>query len=117
MKKKNKGKVNFLDFVPIKVQSQKFEEKEDGTIVMCVERKSLYDKLARFLRKKTPKCSYYTLDALGSFVWRQIDGTKDVFEIGRLVKDEFGENAEPLYERLAKFIQILEMNRFIEYRK
>lgn len=117
MKKKNKGKVNFLDFVPMRVQNQKFQEKEDGTIVMVVERKSMYDKIAHCLRKKTPKCSYYTLDVLGSFVWQQIDGTKDVYEIGCLVKDEFGEDAEPLYERLAKFIQILEMNRFVEYRK
>lgn len=117
MKKKNKGEVNFLDFVPVKVESQKFMENEDGNIVMCIERKSIYDKIARLIRKKTPKFSYYTLDALGSFVWKQIDGTKDVFEIGRLVKEEFAEEAEPLYERLAKFIQILEMNRFVEYKK
>lgn len=117
MKKKNKGEVNFLDFVPVKVESQIYKEDEEGNIVMCIERKSFYDKIARFLRKKTPQFSYYTLDRLGSFVWRSIDGTRNVYEIGRLVKEEFAEDAEPLYERLAQFVQILEMNDFVEYKK
>lgn len=117
MKKKNKGTVNFLDFIPVKNPKQEFKEDADGRIVMCIERKTLYDRIARLLRKKTPKFSYYTLDALGSFVWRQIDGVRDVHEIGKLVKIEFGEDAEPLYERLSQFVQILEMNRFVEYRK
>lgn len=117
MKKKSKGEVNFLDFIPVREEAQKFMENEDGNIVMCIERKSIYDKLARFLRKKTPSVSYYTLDALGSYVWKQIDGTKSVYEIGCFVKEEFGEDAEPLYERLVKFIQILEMNRFVKYKR
>jgi len=117
MKKKKKGNVNFLDFVPVRASSQEFYENQDGNIVMCVERKTVYDKLARLLRRKTPKFSYYTLDMHGSFVWKQIDGCRNVYEIGHLVKQEFGKDAEPLYERLSKFIQILEMNHFIEYRK
>lgn len=117
MKKKNKGEVNFLDFIPAKEETQKFKENEEGNIVMCMERKSVYDRIARVLRKKTPKYSYYTLDSLGSYVWRQIDGERSVYEIGKLVKQEFGEEAEPLYERLSKFVQILEMNQFIQYKE
>lgn len=117
MKKKNKGEVNFLDLIPVKAESQLYKEDEEGNIVMCIERKSMYDKMARLLKKSTPRFSYYTLDRLGSFVWRQIDGTRDVFEIGRLVKEEFAEDAEPLYERLVQFVSILEMNHFVEYKK
>lgn len=117
MKKKNKGEaVNFLDFVPVICESQKYEEDEEGHIVICLERKSIYDKMARLIRKRTPKYSYFTLDDHGSFVWRQIDGLRNVYEIGKLVKEEFGDAAEPLYERLSKFIQILQMNQFIEYK-
>ena len=54
-------------------------------------------------------------DHFGSFIWKQIDGKKDVYQIGRLVKDKFGEEAEPLYERLAKFLHILRSNDFILY--
>lgn len=115
MKKKNKGTVNFLDFIPVKFESQQFKEDEEGNIVMCVERKSICNKIVRKLIKESPKFSYYTLDALGSFVWRQIDGVRTVYDIGQLVKEEFGEEAEPLYERLSQFVQILEMNRFVHY--
>lgn len=117
MRKKNKGNVNFLDFIPVKVESQEFYENEEGNIVMCIERKTVYDKLARLLCKKTPKVSYYTLDIHGSFVWKQIDGSRNIYEIGHLVKQEFGKDAEPLYERLSQFIRILEKNHFVEYRK
>lgn len=116
MKKKNKGVVNYLDFIPAKEQDQKFMENKEGNIVMCIERNTVYDRIARVLKKKTPKYSYYTLDMLGSYVWRQIDGERSVYEIGKLLKQEFGEDAEPLYERLAKFVQILEMNHFIKYK-
>ena len=50
---------------------------------------------------------------MGSFVWPLIDGEKDITEIGKTVKEHFGEKAEPLYERLAKYFQILESYGFI----
>lgn len=116
MRKKSKGEVNFLDFIPVICESQQYKEDEEGHIVVCIERKSIYDRIARAIRKRTPKYSYFTLDDHGSFVWRQIDGVRSVYEIGKLVREEFGEDAEPLYERLSKFIQILWMNEFIQYR-
>ncbi len=113
MKLKKEKRNNFLDYIPVRVETQKFHENEEGYVVMHVERKSLYDKIAQILRKRTPKCSYYTLDSQGSFVWNAIDGEKNIYEIGKELKDKFGEEAEPLYPRLAQFVRILDMNRFI----
>lgn len=54
---------------------------------------------------------------MGNFVWPLIDGTRTVYEIAQLVKEEFGEKAEPLYERLVQYIQNLENYGFIEVRE
>ena len=54
---------------------------------------------------------------MGSFLWPLFDGEKTVFEIGEFVKEHFGEKAEPLYERLTKYIQTLESYKFIEFKE
>ena len=53
---------------------------------------------------------------MGSFIWPLLDGKKDIVELGKLVETEFGEKASPLYERLAKYFQILESYEFIEWK-
>ena len=72
--------------------------------------------LAQKILKK-PKVSQIHLDEMGNFVWPLIDGTRTVYEIAQLVKEEFGEKAEPLYERLVQYIQNLENYGFIEVRE
>ena len=54
---------------------------------------------------------------MGSFVWPLLDGEKDIVAIGVLVKEHFGEEAEPLYERLAKYFQILDSYSFVEWKE
>ena len=34
-----------------------------------------------------------------------MDGNRNIIAIGALVREEFGDQAEPLYERLAKFVR------------
>ena len=55
------------------------------------------------------------LDAMGSFIFQRIDGQRTVGDIALLVKAEFGQKAEPLYDRLVKYMQILRNNGFIRY--
>ena len=43
--------------------------------------------------------------------------TATVEELAQLVHEEFGEKAEPLYDRLVKYLQILHNNGFIYYPK
>ncbi len=69
------------------------------------------DKLAQKLWV-TPRVSHVKLDRFGSFVWKQMDGNRNIIAIGALVREEFGDQAEPLYERLAKFVKMLRDNRF-----
>ena len=54
---------------------------------------------------------------MGSFLWPLLEGEKTVSEIGQAVKEEFGDKAEPLYERLVKYLEILKSYRFIQLNK
>ena len=42
---------------------------------------------------------------------------KNIYEIGQKVKEHFGKEAEPLYERLTTFFRILAENKYITYKK
>ena len=43
------------------------------------------------------------------------NGRKTVEDIAALVKDEFGEKAEPLYPRIVKYFQIMESYHFVNF--
>ena len=107
-----KQKKNYLDFMPKKNPAFCWELDDDGMVVILIENKGIYNRIAQKLLKK-PRVSRITLEKFGSFIWRQIDGTRSVYEISGLVSEEFGEEAEPLIERLVKYLRILQNNRFI----
>lgn len=106
---------NYLEKKPVRANI-KWETDENGDVTLHVENKGAMNKLAQLLFKK-PKVSYIHLDEMGNFIWPVLDGEKDIIEIGKLVKERFGEKAEPLYERLAKYIQTLENYNFIEFKE
>lgn len=57
------------------------------------------------------------LDDVGSAVWRLIDGTRNVRQIGEEIQSSFGEGAQPVFPRLEEFLGILARNRFIRLTK
>ena len=114
MKKKKVIKANYLDKKPQRKDGLGWSTDEGGKVTLEIPNKGFFNRLFQFLLKK-PKISYVHLDEMGSFVWPIMDGEKTITEIGVLVKEKFGENAEPLYERLAKYFQILESYGFITF--
>ncbi len=113
MKKKNSE--NYLEKCPVHPIEIKWSSDENGIVTLDMENKGLANKLAQKLLKK-PKVSHIHLDEVGSFVWPLIDGEKTIIDIGVLVKEHFGDKAEPLYERLARFFQVLESCHLIEWK-
>ena len=107
---------NYLEFIPVRSGALAWSADEKGSITLEVENTGFFNRLFQKLLKK-PKISRIHLDELGSFVWPLLDGEKNVFELGELVKERFGEKAEPLYPRLAKYFKILESYHFIEMKK
>ena len=91
-------------------------ESDDGLVTIEIDNKGFFNRLLQKIAKKPP-ISYIHLDENGSFVWKQIDGEKDIIKIGELVKEHFGEAAEPVYERLVKYFAMLENAGFISFTK
>ena len=112
---KNKESINYLEKIPVRTESIGWKADENGIVTLEIENKGFFNTLAQKLFRK-PKTSYIHLDTNGSFVWPLIDGEKDISEIGVLVKEHFGEECEPLYERLIKFFEILKSYNFINFK-
>lgn len=109
-----KQKENYLDYIPRPNSLFEWNTNKAGKIEVKVHNKGGFNKIAQVLFKK-PKYSYIELDEFGSFVWEQMDGKRSIYEIGKLVKQQFGEKAEPLYSRLSQYMKMLHNNHFIVY--
>lgn len=105
---------NYLNYIPIKSNKIKWKKLDNGLIQIIQPRDSILDKIVRKLFF-TPDKFRIDLDEMGSFIWKHIDGEKTIYDIAQLVKSEFGEKAEPLYERLVEYMKILKNNKFIDY--
>jgi hypothetical protein len=55
------------------------------------------------------------LDEIGTYVWRRLDGAHTVGEICRQMRDELGERAEPVEERLRLFLGMLRRENLVGY--
>lgn len=67
-------------------------------------------RLGRKLRIRIPEYRRISMDEYCSFVFQCIDEKRTVKEIGELMLDKFGEQANPLYERLLVFLNHIERN-------
>lgn len=105
---------NYLEKKPKRASGLLWSEDEEGIVTLEIENKGIMNRIAQRLLKK-PKMSYIHLDKLGSFIWKTIDGEKSIFKLGPEFKEKFGADAEPLYERLAKYFQILKSYNFITF--
>lgn len=119
--RKHKG--NILDYVPLRnpkidwQEKSMVEEPAGGTHVqLTIIHRGMLDRLVQKFFKR-PASSTIDLDRFGSFVWKQIDGEKSVNEIADELWQEFGEDAEPLYDRLVKFLRLLRNNDLVSLYK
>lgn len=111
VRKKKTPAVNLLDLKP--VRNMDWETGANGLAVLLVPKfQNRY--LAKWLTPRLSKPNFRVkLDAYGSFVWSQCDGNTTVAEMAEKMREQFGEKAEPLYDRIAKFLQRLEREDFL----
>ena len=112
MKKQPKISKNYLEKIPTIPEHIGFSTDENGIVTLEIENTGLMNRIAQKIFKK-PKISYIHLDELGSFTWKLIDGQTPITNMGDPVKETFGEAAEPLFPRLAKYFSILESYGFV----
>ncbi len=106
--------VNLLDLIP--ERKIRYVESNDGLIIIF-KPKFKNKIIVKYIVPRLKSPDYKVkLDQFGSFVWKHCDGNNTVEQIGRLLKEEFQDNIEPIYDRLAQFIQSLVRYKFIEYK-
>lgn len=103
---------NYLEKIPAVSEKITYKVDDNGIVTLEQENTGVMNRIAQKLFRK-PKISYIHLDELGSFIWQLIDGETTILAMGEPVKERFGEKAEPLYPRLAKYISILESYGFV----
>lgn len=115
MKKKTNSKQlkNYLDFIPVHNEEFRAETDEQGAVAILMENRGCFNAIAQKIFKK-PKISYIHLDEMGSFIWPLMDGQRTVYDIAELVRDRFGDKADPLYDRLVQYMRNLESYQFIQ---
>lgn len=114
--KKKKQQKNYLDLIPERTPELKWSSDEEGIIVLEVENTGAFNRVAQKLFKK-PKVTKVHMEKYGSFLWPLIDGEKTVMELADLQKAEFGDEVEPLYPRVVKYMQIMESYHFIRFKE
>lgn len=83
----------------------------DKSVVTILQKQD--HKIQKFFRKlkfKIPQYKKTELDSYSSFVFLQINGENTIKKIGENLIDYFGEDINPLYERLLLFLNHIEIN-------
>lgn len=111
-KKDNVISSNYLEKVPMRPTGMQWDTDEQGKVTLYIENTGVFNRIAQKFFKK-PKVTQIHLDETGSFVWPLLDGEKNIIKLGELVKEHFGEEAEPLYPRLAEYFRRLDSYHFI----
>ncbi len=113
---KKKKQENYLERRPVRREGLAWNTDQEGLVTLELQNTGIMNRVAQRLFKK-PKVSYVHLEEIGSFVWPLLDGSRTILTLGEAVKERFGEQAEPLYERLAKYFQILDSYHFVEWKQ
>ncbi len=106
---------NYLERIPCRPANIQWSTSDEGIVTLEIENTGWANRIAQKLFDR-PKVSYIHLDKMGSFVWPRMDGVMTITDIGKLVDEHFGEEAHPLYQRLARYFQILDSYHFIEWK-
>ncbi len=110
--KQRKQQKNFLDLIPERAEGLVWTRDDEDIVVLDVENTGVFNRIAQKFFKR-PKVTKVHMEAFGSFLWPLIDGERTVKELADLLKERFGEEAEPLYPRVVKYMQIMESYHFI----
>lgn len=115
MRKKTSSKEeNFLDYIPKRNSRYAYQVNRKGNVEIIVPNRGFFNRMMQILIKK-PKCTYMELEEMGSFIWKEMDGKKTVYELALLEREQFGGKSEPVFERLSAYLKILRDCGYIVY--
>ena len=101
--------VNFLDMVPVRMKG--IGKNKEFLLVPIYETRR-GECIAKLIKLRTRR--RIKLDDYGWMVWKLIDGRRDIRKIGKILKQRYGNDVEPLYPRISKFMAYLQTLKLIE---
>lgn len=110
----NNQSASLYDLVPIKNPTIYWEMTPAGYIRLQVEERGFVSTCKKLITG-APVTSQIVLDKFGSFIWVKMDGRHTVEEIGTMLYQQFGEETEPLEERLEDHFSALRRHRLIVF--
>ena len=114
-KTKQEDTRNLLEVIPVK--NVEWDLLPESDLVQLKKYKFRSGLLKKYLLPLLPDPYFrIKLDAVGSFVWQEMDGVKTTGAIAKAMQMKFGDAVEPVHERLGMFIRSLKQSRFITYR-
>ncbi len=104
--------MNYLDLTPVRIYQH--VEKPDGLIDVLVPKFKNKLMVRLTTRVKNPYIKA-NLDAFGTETWLQMDGNNTVARIAGKLTEKFGEEIQPVNDRLTKFLTQLYTYGFISF--
>lgn len=105
-----KNNEEVLNLVFKKSENIEYEISSDGIVTILEKQDHKVQNFFRKLKFKIPMYKKMELDEYGSFIFLQIDGKKNVEELGIKLEEKYGEKSHPLYERLLLFLNHIDVN-------
>lgn len=101
---KNNKETNLLELIPNRISDWK--SNDEGLVTLILPK--FKSKLGKMFASKFKNPTYEVkLDEIGTFLWKECDGVKNVYDISREMLIEFGDDIEPVYERIKLFLNML----------
>ncbi|MDM8128500.1 PqqD family protein [Paraclostridium benzoelyticum] len=105
-----KNNEEVLNLVFKKSENIEYEVSSDGIVTILEKQDHKVQNFFRKLKFKIPMYKKMELDEYGSFIFLQIDGKKNVEELGIKLEEKYGEKSHPLYERILLFLNHIDVN-------
>jgi len=103
--------VNLLQLTPKRNLEFEIRDEELVTILVPKFQNSFLKKWVTPQLKK--QFFRIKLDAYGSFVWNLCDGSMTVSQMSELMNDKFGNDVDPDYGRIQRFVQMFLKDKFL----
>jgi hypothetical protein len=98
--------LNLLELKPMR--NARSEEDEAGLVTLFIPKFQSRWMARWFVPMLARPEIRLKLDKYGSYLWNACDGTATVREIGKGMSEHFGEELDPLYDRIGMFIRRLD---------
>lgn len=105
-----KNNEDVLNIVFKKNENTEYKVNDNDIVTILEKQDRKIQRLFRKLKFKIPMYKKVELDEYGSYIFLQINGDKNVKELGEILELKYGEKSHPLYERLLLFLNHIDVN-------